>query len=83
MSDEVTLGEVFRLIQAQSQDLSEIKFDVKAQNGKVADHETRISVLEDRIGAAKPPSNMARWGAPVGGGGVGSFLTLLYQWFTK
>jgi hypothetical protein len=81
MSD-VTLGEVFRLIQAQSQDIAEIKHDVKAQNGKVSDHETRISVLEDRVGSKT--GGMARWGAPVAGGGLGAtILTMLYHWLTK
>jgi len=54
---DVTLGELFRLIQAQgeahkrqgqeqSADLQEIKAEVKATNGSVADLKTRVTVLE-------------------------------------
>ena len=68
---DVTLGELFRLIQAQgeahkrqgqeqSADLAEIKQEVRATNGTVADLKTRVSVLEAnmnhdttaRVGAA-------------------------------
>jgi len=45
---QITLGEVYRRIVDQGLDVSEIKADVKAQNGTVADLKTRIALLEDR-----------------------------------
>lgn len=45
---QITLGEVYRLIKDQSADVTEIKADVKAQNGTVADLKTRVALLEDR-----------------------------------
>ena len=75
--DDVTLGEVYRLLQAQSADITEIKTDVKAQNGKVAAHETRIAVLEERSGTR----------GAVAGGFVGAAATAIAEavrhWLTK
>lgn len=58
----ITLGEVYRLLQTQSVDLAEIKRDVKAQNGTVSGHETRITVLEERV-----PGSGGKQGAVAGG----------------
>jgi hypothetical protein len=60
---EVTNGELARLIQSQGGTLKEIRDDVRAQNGSIAKHETRISVLEERIGNLKEKDPAARYGA--------------------
>lgn len=77
---EITLGEVYRLIRGQSDDLTEIKADVKKQNGSVANLSTRVAVLEERSGV-QGHDNLARY---AGGAGVLSALaTWLYQFLGK
>lgn len=61
---EITLGEVYRLIEKQSGDLSEIKADVKQQNGSVAALATRVAVLEDR--GIQGRDNHARYAGWIG-----------------
>jgi hypothetical protein len=70
MEQDITTGEIYRLLLKQSADITEIKADVKAQNGKVAGHETRLTVLEDR--------SPGRAGG-ISGGGVAAAVTLLLE----
>lgn len=51
-----TLGEVYRV-------LLDVRNDVKAQNGRVFDHESRLAVLEDR----SPGRSGGLWGGAIGG----------------
>lgn len=53
MADNVTNDELYRLMSAHGVVLTEIKNDVKAQNGKVATLETRVALLEERSGGGK------------------------------
>lgn len=77
---EITLGEVYRLIRGQSDDLTEIKADVKKQNGSVADLSTRVAVLEDR-GAVQGRDNHAR---SVGwAGGLAALGSWAYQFLSQ
>jgi hypothetical protein len=57
MSDqEVTLGEVYRALKRQDSVLEEIRVEVRATNGTVGRHETRISLLEAAAPKDESPS---------------------------
>lgn len=76
---EITLGEVYRLVATQSRDISEIKADVKKQNGSVADLATRVAVLEDR-GGVQGRDTHARYVGWAGGlSALGSWVYQILQ----
>lgn len=75
MSDDITLGEVHRL-------LLEIRSDVKAQNGKVAQHTTELAVLRVEQETLKEDARSSgrNWGAGAGAfvGGVIAVLSAVW-----
>lgn len=77
--EDVTNGELHRLMLANSRVLDEIRADVKTQNGKVADHAVRLAVLEERSGGG------GKQGAVAGGivGGVVTLVEVLRHFFAK
>jgi hypothetical protein len=94
----VTLGEVFRKLLEQSSDLSEIKVDVKSQNGSLQDLKVRVAILEDRSRAAEAKAIEAKAAAATALerptrdnaariGGLSSFAAsvglLIWQWLTR
>jgi hypothetical protein len=72
---QITLGEVYRLVKEQSRDVAEIKADVKAQTGSVADLSTRVALLEDRGNR----DNAARVSGV--GGAVAAIAGLVWHYF--
>jgi hypothetical protein len=77
MADDVTNGELHRLLVSLGLVLTEIKGDVKAQNGTVADLKTRVALLEDR----GTRDNSAR--ASGIGGIAAAAAALIWQYFSK
>jgi hypothetical protein len=95
---DITLGEVFRKLLEQSEDLREIKTDVKAQNGRVVQLEVRTAILEDRSRAAEAAAKSAAITAATALerptrdntariGGLGALVSsagmLIWQWLTR
>ena len=68
---EISNGEIYRI-------LLEVRQDVKAQNGEVNRHETRLAVLEAREHDARAQGS--KWGAAAGGFAGGLILVLSRLW---
>ena len=73
----ITLGEVYRLIKDQSSDLTEIKADVKAQNGSLAELNTRVRLLEAQ-GQRDNAARVSGLSALLAAAGA-----LVWQWVSK
>lgn len=76
----VTLGEVFRLIEdIRDRDLADIKNTLRAQNGRLGKAEIRVAVLEDRGLNGRDP--MARWTGA--GAALAAFISGLLAWWNR
>lgn len=71
MGDQITLGEVHRIV-------TEIRNDVKAQNGRVNQHTTDIALLQAGQSALKEDAKAhgRNWGGSAGAiaGLIGGFI---------
>lgn len=74
---DVTLGELYRMLEAQGRVLGNIQRTLELQNGRIASAETRVAVLEDRGMNDKT----ARWSAF--GAGALSVAGAVVYWLRK
>jgi hypothetical protein len=75
MSDDVTLGEVNRNLQAMAGDVRELTAYVRAQNGRVGTLETKVAVLEAM--GQPTPNKRGVIVVGVGGAGIGAAVASL------
>jgi hypothetical protein len=63
--NDVTNGELYRILEEHGKTLFEIREDVKRQNGRVGLLETSVEVIKssERIRSEYSRDNTARWGA--------------------
>lgn len=82
MNEDITLGEIHRIV-------TEIRADVKMQNGRVNSHDTDIAVVQERLRSITEDMESVtesgkKWGAGTGaiaGGFVSGLIYGLTQMF--
>jgi len=83
MSDDVTLGEIHRLLLEVRENQKEMRLDIKTQNGRVTTNERNIAVLQVKHDEVR--SDLKSVGSKYGsmwGGFIGGIVTAVI-WIAK